>query len=145
VARKFCPECNKLNAGSAAHCPCGHVFAASTIVKARRTTKRCPACQQEQPRLLHVCGCGHEFGDIRAVREELEEQVRIGWSYVALGATAFVICTGIMIVTSGMWIIGMFGSVGLLVRGFVTRADARSALSDIQKAAGALPSAKVIR
>jgi hypothetical protein len=145
VARKFCPECNKLNAGSATQCACGHAFAASTIVKARRTTKPCPACQQEQPRLLQVCGCGHEFGDIREVREDLQEQVRIGWSYVALGATALLVCTGIMIVSSGTWLIGAFGGVAVLVRGFLTRAEARSQLSDIDRAAGALPSAKVVR
>jgi hypothetical protein len=146
VARKFCPSCNKLNAGSATRCACGHAFAASTIVKARRTTKRCPACQREQPRLLQVCGCGHEFGDVREVRQELEERVRIGWSYVALGATVLLVCTLIiMIATSGMWIIGAFVGVTLVIRGFLTRADARSQLRDIEMAAGALPSAKVIR
>jgi hypothetical protein len=145
MARKFCPSCNKLNAGSATRCRCGYAFAASTIRQARRTTKRCPACQQEQPRLLQVCGCGHEFGDIHEVREQLEERVRIGWSYIALGTTALLVCTGITIATSGIWIIGAFCGVTLIARGFATRADARWQLRDIQAAARALPSAKVVR
>lgn len=145
MARKFCPSCNKLNGGSATQCACGHSFAASTIVKARRTTKRCPACQQEQPRLLQVCGCGHEFDDVRAVREELQERVRIGWSYVALGATTLLVCTAIAIATSFLWLFGAFGGVGLVVRGFLARADARAQLHEIRTAAGALPTAKVIR
>lgn len=114
------------------------------IVK-QRTTKRCPGCQQEQPQLLHVCGCGHEFCDIRAVREELEEQVRVGWSYVAIGATILLVCAAITIATSGLWIIGAMASVAVLVRGFVIRADARAHLRDIRGATGALPSAKIIR
>jgi hypothetical protein len=144
VARKFCPSCNKLNAGSAARCACGHAFDVSTIVK-QRTTKRCPECRQDQPLLLQVCGCGHEFDDIREVREELQERVRIGWSYIALGATVLALCTGIMVVTSLTWIIGSFGGAFLMARGFSTRADARAQLSDIEKAARALPSAKVVR
>jgi hypothetical protein len=144
-SRKVCPTCKKLNAGSTTACVCGHVFAASTIVKAFRTTKRCPACQEEQPLLLQVCGCGHEFVDIREAREQLEERVRIGWSYVAIGATLLLACTGIMIATSGAWLFGSFGGVMLLGRGIVTRGDARSQLRAIQTAAGALPSAKVLR
>lgn len=145
VARKFCPDCNKLHGGSATHCECGHGFAASTIVKARRSTKRCPACQQERPILLHVCGCGYEFGDVRVLREELQEQVRIGWSEVALGATALLVCTVIMIATSGLWIIGVGAGVIFIVRGLLTRADACAQLTGIERAAGALPSARVVR
>ena len=130
--------------GSATRCRCGHEFAASTIVK-RPTTKRCPGCQREQPRLLEVCGCGHEFADVRELREALEERARIGWSYVALGATALLVCTGIMIATSGMWLIGVFGGVMLVVRGFVTRADARAQLRDVRAEAGMLPGARVVR
>jgi hypothetical protein len=69
MARKICPACKKLNAGSATQCRCGHEFAASTIVERQRTTKRCPSCQLPQPRLLEICGCGHEFAEIRELRE----------------------------------------------------------------------------
>ena len=35
----------------------------------------------------------------------------MGWSYVALGATVLMVCTVIMIATSGMWLIGSFAGV----------------------------------
>jgi hypothetical protein len=144
VARKFCPSCNKLNGGSATQCACGHSFAVSTIAT-RPTTKRCPACQNEQPMLLQVCGCGHEFDDVRALREALQERVRVGWSYIALGAAALMACAAIAIGISLLWLFGAFGGIGLVVRGFSVRADARAQLSEIRTAARALPTAKVIR
>jgi hypothetical protein len=94
--------------------------------------------------LLHICGCGHEFIDVRAMSEELQEQVRIGWSYVAMGATALLACAAIAIATSAMWFIGTCAGVALILRGFMTRADARSQLSHIRKAAGALPRVNVV-
>ena len=144
MARKFCPACNKLNAGSATRCHCGHEFAASTIVQPR-TSKHCPECKREQPLLLEVCGCGHRFEDVRELREELEERVRMGWSYVALGVTLFAIGTGIMIATSFLWMFAAFGGVALAGRGFATRADARAELRALRAVAGVLPSAKVVR
>ena len=144
MARKFCPACNKLNAGSASQCRCGHAFAASTIVHPR-TTKQCPACKREQPLLLEVCGCGHGFDDVRELREELEERVRIGWSYAALGFIVFAIATAIMVATNLIWIAASFGGVGLACRGLFMRADARAELRTLRAVAGVLPSAKLVR
>jgi len=143
MARKFCPACNKLNGGSATRCRCGHEFAASTIVQPR-TTKHCPSCKREQPLLLEVCGCGHSFDDVRELREELEESVRMGWSYVVLGVLLFAIGIGIMIATSLIWLAASFGGVALAVKGFFARADARAELRALRAAAGVLPSAKVV-
>jgi hypothetical protein len=133
-----------LNAGSAKQCVCGHAFADATIVKAR-TTKRCPACREEQPVLLLACGCGHEFDDIREGLEELEAQVRMGWSYVALGVTVFLLAIGLLFVTQGLWItLGWFGGVALAARGISMRAGARAELREIRGATLALPSARVV-
>jgi len=53
--------------------------------------------------------------------------------------------TAIAIGVSLLWLFGAFGGIGLVVRGFLARADARAQLSEIRAAAGALPTAKVIR
>ena len=143
MARKICSACRRLNAGSATQCRCGHEFAASTIMEPRRTKKRCPGCRLDQPLLLEVCGCGHEFADVRELREQLEDRVRVGWSYVALGATVLSVSTAIVIATSGMWLIGAFAGVGLVARGITTRGDARARLRDVRTAAGTLPRAEI--
>ena len=145
MARKLCPACNKLNAGSARECVCGHTFAEASIVAARRTTKRCPACRAELPRLMQRCGCGHEFEDILELRQQLVSRIHAGWSYLAVGTLVVGACVAIMMTTSMMWILGLIGGVVLMLRGLMTRADARSALRSINKAVGELPSAKVHR
>jgi len=143
MARKLCPSCNKLTGGSTKECSCGHVFAASSIVKPR-TTKLCPKCKQELPRLLERCGCGYEFADIREARAFLEDRARVGWAYVAIGATVIFACTLVMIATSGAFLIGSVTGIILVVRGFITRSDARAQLRSIRIAKGVLPSAKVV-
>lgn len=145
VARKFCPACNKLNAGSAAQCPCGQAFEATSIVAARRTTKGCPACRQDLPRLMQFCLCGHEFEDVRELRGELEEQVRIGWSNVALGTIGLVILVALMFYTSFLLVLGCLGCAALAVRGVLTRSEALTQLRAIDTAVSALPLAKVVR
>jgi hypothetical protein len=145
VARKFCPACNKLNAGSAAQCTCGQTFEAKAIVASRRTTKDCPACRQDLPRLTQFCLCGHEFEDVRELRGELEEQVRIGWSNVALGVIGLAIFVALMFYTSFLLMLGCFGCAALAVRGVLTRSDALTQLRAIDTAVSALPLAKIVR
>jgi uncharacterized membrane protein len=79
------------------------------------------------------------------VRAQLEERVRVGWSYVAIGATVLLVSTAIMIATSGVWLVGAFFGATLIARGLAARSDARAQLREIRTAAGALPGAKVVR
>jgi hypothetical protein len=60
MARKFCPACNKLKAGSATECECGHVFDAASIV-AVAAPKICPHCGAGNPQKAHTCHCGRHF------------------------------------------------------------------------------------
>ena len=145
MARKLCPACNKLNAGSATSCACGHAFATESIVPACRTTKECPACRTEQPKLLARCGCGHEFTDIVELREEQVSRVHLGWIYIGLGTVLLAACIGITIVTSGTWVVFSFGGLLLAFRGLMIRTDARATVRAIDGATGELPSAKVQR
>ncbi|MDB4955839.1 MAG: hypothetical protein JWO36_3408 [Myxococcales bacterium] len=146
MARKVCPACKKLNGGSATECSCGHTFEASSIVAARRTTKRCPSCQVELPRLRQQCGCGYAFSDIAELRDELVSRVHLGWWYMALGAVIVAGTVGAFLMgVSVLFIFASFFGVTLGVRGLTMRVDALSVLRDIGKSARSLPSAKIVR
>ena len=148
MARKFCPKCKRMNAGSAKTCDCGYTFASSEMVAPKpmaQMRKRCPGCGSQQPLLLEKCGCGYEFANVVELREELVSRVHVAWSYVALGAALLGVSVVISIASSGKWIVFSVGGVMLVVRGFLRRADARAALRQIDAAAGSLPPAKIVQ
>jgi len=146
MARKICPACKHLNGGSATSCSsCDQPFDPASVVAAGRpTTRRCPGCSAEVPRALETCACGHTFTDVREHREHLEDRVRVGWSYMALGAALLGASAVLTIATSGSFIIVLVGGPLLIGRGFVVRRHAKADLTEL-RAVGQLPTASVVR
>jgi hypothetical protein len=146
MARKICPTCKWLNGGSAAECSqCGQLFDSESIVPAGRPkTRRCSKCDVEVSRLAETCICGHTFDDVRELREQAEDRVRVGWSFIALGLLGLIACTFLMIWTSGVFLILWGGGAALIARGIVTRNHAKADLVEIRNARAKLPAAKVV-
>jgi hypothetical protein len=95
--------------------------------------------------LLETCECGHVFEDVRELREQLEDRVRVGWSLIALGVLALGGCIAIVFITSAKFILGLIGGSILLARGVIARGDARAQLDQIRSSTVTLPTAKVLR
>src|SRR5262245_27491591 len=133
MARKVCPACKNLNGGSAVTCSsCGHAFDSSTVVSAwRPTMRRCPGCKTQNNPLLYTCGCGHVFEDVQEFREQLEDRVRVGWSYFVLGVLAFVACAALTILTSGAFVLLWTGGGFLAARGLMIRRAAKLRLDEM--------------
>ena len=146
MARKIRPACKHLNGGSATACSnCDHAFDPASVVPAGRPkTRRCPACAVEVPRTLETCECGHTFTDVREQREHLEDRVRVGWSYIVLGAALVGGSAILTIATSGSFIFVLAGGPILIARGFVTRRHAKAELAELRMV-GQLPTASVVR
>ena len=146
MARKVCPACKKLNGGSAVTCSrCGVAFDSSTVVSASRPTmRRCPGCKTQSNPLLYTCGCGHVFEDVQEFRDQLEDRVRVGWSYFVLGMLGFVACVALTILTSGAFAILWIGGGFLAARGLMIRRAAKLSLNEMRKVNDGLPSVRVV-
>ena len=94
--------------------------------------------------MLETCACGHTFSDVREQREHLEDRVRVGWSYMALGAALIGGSAILTIVTSGSFIIVLAAGPILVARGFVTRRHAKAELAELRMV-GQLPTATIVR
>jgi len=70
--------------------------------------------------------------------------VRVGWSYMALGAALLGASAVLTIATSGSFIIVLVGGPLLIGRGFVVRRHAKADLTEL-RAVGQLPTASVVR
>lgn len=134
-----------MNGGSAKECSqCGAAFDASSIVPASRTTRRCPKCEIEVRKLAETCVCGHVFADVRELREQLEDRVRVGWSHIVLGLLGLGASIVLLLLTSGIVILLCGGSAALTARGIVTRRHAKADLAELRGARMELPVAKIV-
>jgi hypothetical protein len=150
MARKLCPACRWMNAGSAKECSrCGAAFDAASMVaptRPREMLHPCPQCAIEVARLTETCVCGHVFSDVRELREQLEHRASVGTSQIVIGAFGLAGCTALMIVSYGVFGIFWFGGGALIARGIATRKHAKASLAEIRTSSrGELPAAKVVR
>ena len=145
MARKLCPACRRMNAGSATTCTsCGQAFDPSSIVSPVRL-KTCPACAAKSRLALERCGCGHVFEDVQELRAELTDRVHVGWSYVVLGLVFSAGYTGLMLAISVRWILPYALGLWLIVRGLRMRTHALHELDKIEGATAEPPRAQLVR
>ena len=145
MARKLCPACKKVNAGSATACSCGHTFPAESIVLPQEG-KRCPVCGTGNPRAAATCHCGFHFDDNPdEVRGLLEGRAVTG--LILLIAAPFGIATGVGVILVGLLKMGMalaaFSITGAL-KGVVMRQNARRGLRELAISHPPLPAARVV-
>lgn len=143
MARKVCPSCKKLNAGSAAACSsCGQAFNAASIVK-RTKPKQCPLCGTGNPQSAHTCHCGYHFDENPdEIRERLRDRSHAGTAMMIFGIVGV---AGFLVMRVYANLISwgvMVASVSLGAKGLHVRAVARGHLRELDKSA--LPAAKIV-
>jgi hypothetical protein len=146
VARKVCPSCKKLNAGSATTCACGHEFATSSIVLPKEP-KVCPACGRGNAQTARQCRCGLDFTlPPDELRETLQAQVVNGWILAAIGP--FGIAAGVGGILVGFVRTGFLlcaTSIASALKGLRMRSLARAGQRELAAAHPPLPVAVVVR
>lgn len=95
MARKFCPNCNRLNGGTATECSqCGHVFDAASMVESK-PSRRCLLCGASNPHNAQRCRCGEDLDiNLDEVRVRLRSQ-RTNGAIVA--GVAIVVLAGMVV------------------------------------------------
>jgi hypothetical protein len=145
MARKLCPACKVVNAGSATQCRCGHAFDVSTMVVSK-PVRRCPLCGlvADSPGAAS-CRCGYDFDSAPStVRPQIELRKKYGWIWIFTGISCVVLSVGVLFVQVLLGgLTAIFGAY-LIAKGMSTLSWTRSLLRDLDAEARQLPAARVV-